>query len=253
MKKEEAVKYVESRIKPRKRTEEDSEYRKTFSEVFDDSTVMAIYGLMSRGYIDIVDFPISTGKEGNVFRGLDKKGNNIAIKIYRIATSNFRKMALYIQGDPRFRGITKDRRKLVYRWAGKEFNNLERLMAAGVRVPTPIAQRSNVLVMEYIGTEDRPAPLLKDADFDPEKAYRFTIDSMRKAYKDAKVVHGDISEYNILVNGDEFVLIDVAQAVHLKHPSAEELLVRDAKNVARYFGKLGVETDKDKILREVRG
>ncbi len=253
MKKEEAINYVESRISHAKRVEHDSEYRKTFSEVFDDSTIMAIYALMSRGYIDIVDFPISTGKEGNVFRGIDKKGNNIAIKIYRIATSNFRKMALYIQGDPRFRGVTKDRRKLVYRWAGKEFNNLERMIAAGVRVPRPIVQRNNVLVMEYIGTQERPAPLLKDSDFDPEEAYRFTVDSMRKTYKEARLVHGDISEYNILLNGDEFVLIDVAQAVHLKHPSAEELLVRDAKNVARYFGKLGVETDKDKILREVRG
>jgi len=117
----------------------------------------------------------------------------------------------------------------------------------------PIVQRENVLVMEYIGTEERPAPMLKDAAFDPEKAYDFTVDAMRKAYKDAKLVHGDISEYNILLNGDDFVLIDVAQAVHLKHPSAEELLRRDAKNAARYFGKLGIKTDTGKILREVRG
>ncbi len=253
MKTEEAIEFVESRIAPKKRREDDSEYRKTFSEVFDDSTVMAIYGLMSRGYIDIVDFPISTGKEGNVFRGIDKKGDNIAIKIYRTSTSNFRKMALYIEGDPRFKGITKDRRRLVHRWAAKEYNNLERMRGVGIRVPAPIVQRENILVMEYIGTEERPAPMLKDGDFDPEKAYEFTVDAMRKAYKEARLVHGDVSEYNILVDGDDFVLIDVAQAVHLKHPSAEELLIRDAKNVARYFGKLGIKTDKEKILKEVKG
>jgi RIO kinase 1 len=252
MKVEEAIRYVESRITPNKR-QEDREYRKTYSEVFDNATIMTIYDLMSKGYIDIVDFPISTGKEGNVFRGYDRKGNMIAIKIYRVATSNFRRMALYIQGDPRFKGITKDHRKLVYTWARKEYNNLERLMGAGIRVPMPIAHKNNVLVMEYIGREERPAQLLKDADFKPEKAYEFIVDAMGKAYNQAKLVHGDISEYNILVNGDEFVLIDAAQAVHLKHPSAEELLRRDARNVARYFGKLGIDTDEGRILKEVRG
>ncbi len=251
MKVEEAIRYVESRISPSKR-KEDRELRKTYSEVFDNATIMTIYDLMSKGYIEIVDFPISTGKEGNVFRGYDRKGNLIAIKIYRVATSNFRRMAMYIQGDPRFKGITKDRRKLVYTWARKEYNNLERLIGAGVRVPMPIAHRNNVLIMEYIGSEERPAPLLKDADFDAEKAYRFAVDSMRKAYNHAKLVHGDISEYNILVDGDDFVLIDAAQAVHLKHPASEELLQRDARNIARYFGKLGLDTDEKEILREVR-
>lgn len=252
MKTEEAISYVESRMAPDKRWEDDSEYRKTFSEVFDNSTIMTIYRLMSKGYIDIVDFPISTGKEGNVFRGMNKKGEKIAIKIYRTSTSNFRKMSLYIEGDPRFKGMVKDRRRLVYRWAAKEYNNLERMFAAGIRVPEPVVQRNNVLVMEYIGSEEVPAPILKDSHFDPEKAYLFVVDAMRKAYKDAKLVHGDMSEYNILVNGDEFVLIDVAQAVHLKHPSAEELLIRDAKNVARYFGKLGIKTDAERILEEVK-
>ncbi len=251
MKVEEAIRYVETRMRKPER-QEDRELRKTYSEVFDNATIMTIYDLMSKGYIDIVDFPISTGKEGNVFRGYDKRGNLIAIKIYRVATSNFRRMSLYIQGDPRFKGITRDRRKLVYTWARKEYNNLERLMGAGVRVPMPIAHKNNVLVMEYIGSEEMPAPLLKDSEFDPEEAYEFVVNSMGKAYNQAKLVHGDISEYNILVNGDEFVLIDVAQAVHLKHPSAEELLVRDAKNTARYFRKLGVDTDEGEILRRVR-
>ncbi len=252
MKYEEAVEYVESRLSQSVRRDFLDIDRKTAGEVFDNSTVMSIYYLMSRGYVDALDFPISTGKEGNVFRGRDKKGRMVAVKIYRIATGNFRKMRSYIEGDPRFKGITHDHRRLVYRWAMKEFNNLERMVGSGIRVPIPIAQKDNVLIMEYIGTEEQPAPLIKDVDFDVRKGFDFIVDAMRKMYTDAKLVHGDISEYNILANGDEFVLIDVSQAVHLKHPASAELLERDVRNVVRYFGKKGIERDEDDIMKRVR-
>ncbi len=252
MKYEEAVEYIESRLSQSVRRDFLDIDRKTESEVFDHSTVMAIYYLMSRGYIDSIDFPISTGKEANVFRAVDQKGSMVAVKIYRIATSNFRKMRMYIEGDPRFKGISHDRRRLVYRWSMKEFSNLERMVGAGVRVPIPISQKDNVLVMEYIGDDERPAPLMKDADFDVEKGFDFIVDAMGRMYRDAKLVHGDISEYNILVDGDSFVLIDVSQAVHLKHPASSELLERDVRNVARYFRKKGLDVDENDIMRKVR-
>jgi RIO kinase 1 len=249
---EEAVDYIESKLSQSVKKDFLNMDRKTEEEVFDRSTVMAIYYLMSRGYVDRFDFPISTGKEANVFRAEDKKGAKVAVKIYRVSTGNFRKMRMYIEGDPRFKGITHDHRKLVYRWAMKEFNNLERMVGSGIRVPIPVAQKDNVLVMEYIGSDEQPAPLMKDADFDVEKGFDFTVESLRKMYHDAKLVHGDMSEYNMLVNGDEFVLIDVSQAVHLKHPASMELLERDVKNIARYFRKKGIETSEDEIMKRVR-
>ncbi len=252
MKYEEAVEYIESRLSQSVRRDFLNIDRKTESEVFDQPTIMAIYNLMSRGYIDMIDFPISTGKEANVFRAENRKGDMVAVKIYRVATSNFRKMRMYIEGDPRFKGLTHDHRRLVYRWAMKEFSNLERMMGSGVRVPVPIAQKDNVLVMEYIGSEEMPAPLMKDADFDVRKGFDFTVDAMGRMYRDAKLVHGDISEYNILVDGDEFVIIDVSQAVHLKHPASGELLERDVRNIARYFRKKGLDTDEKEIMKRVR-
>ena len=252
MKYEEAIEYVDSKLSRSVKKDFLNIDRKTSEEVFDNSTIMSIYYLMSRGYVDMVDFPISTGKEANVFRGLDRDGNMVAIKIYRIATSNFRKMRMYIEGDPRFRGISHDRRRLVYRWAMKEFSNLERMMGSGIRVPIPIAQKDNVLIMEYIGTEERPAPLMKDSDFDAASGFDFVVESMKRMYQDAKLVHGDLSEYNTLVDGDGFVIIDVSQAVHLKHPASMQLLERDIKNTARYFRKLGIDADEKEIMKRVR-
>ncbi len=251
MKYEKALEYVDSRLSPKIKRDFENADRKTMSEVFDRSTLMAIYRLMSRKYISFVDFPISTGKEANVFRGEDTLGNPVAIKIYRTSTGNFRKMRAYIEGDPRFRGLTRDKRKMIFRWAFKEFSNLRLMLSAGIRVPRPISQDSNVLVMEYIGDENGPSPLLKDAEFDAAEAAEFSVDSIVKAYKGAGLVHGDMSEYNILVKGPEFVLIDVSQAVSIKHPLASELLERDISNISRFFSRFGVEVRREDIMRRI--
>ena len=91
----------------------DSDDRKTYAEVFDKRNLLRIYKLFSDGVIDMIDFPISTGKEGNVFRAMTSDGDLLAVKIYRTSTATFRDMAKYIQGDPRFEGVTGNRRKLI--------------------------------------------------------------------------------------------------------------------------------------------
>ena len=231
----------------------DSSWRKSYDEVFDQQNLMIIYKLLSDGVFDKLDFPISTGKEGNVFRASTKDGKLVAVKIYRTSTSTFRDMAKYIQGDPRFKGLIGQKRKLIYAWANKEYINLMAFDRAGVRVPKAIAQRQNVVVMEYIGDETEPARELRDFILeDPEPIARKILEYIRLAYQKAKLVHSDISEFNILMLDGEPVIIDVGQAVLLEHPNAQEWLERDVNNVARYFKKQGVKLDVAKELEGIR-
>lgn len=230
----------------------DSSWRKSYDEVFDQQNLMTIYKMLSDGVFDQLDFPISTGKEGNVFRGSTKDGKLVAVKIYRTSTQTFRDMAKYIHGDPRFKGLSGQKRKLIYAWANKEYLNLGALERAGVRVPRPIAQRRNVVVMEYIGDEVEPARELRNVRLDdPEKVAAKILRFIKLAYRKARLVHSDVSEFNILIFNGEPVIIDVGQAVLLDHPNAAEWLVRDVTNVARYFKKYGLKIDVAKELAEI--
>ncbi|MEW5937546.1 MAG: serine protein kinase RIO [Candidatus Thermoplasmatota archaeon] len=234
--------------------DKDEEERKTYDEVFDKQTLLALYDLMSSGLIETVDFPISTGKEGNVFRATGKSSRLLAVKIYRIATATFHAINKYIVGDPRFKGLERNRRKLIFAWAQKEYKNLLRLREHGVRVPAPQGYSKNVLVMEYIGDEHSPAPMLRDVVLErPEAFLEDMIEMMRRAYVGAGIVHADMSEYNILVHDGLGVIIDVGQAVTRDHVNAAEYLERDVANLLRYFSRLGVRRDRAEVLAHVRG
>ncbi len=115
----------------------DANDRKVVDEVFDKRNLMRLYKMFSDGVIERLDFPIATGKEGNVFRATTPKGGFVAVKIYRTTTATFKDMAKYVQGDPRFKGISNNRKRLILAWAAKEYSNLRRLTDAGVRVPKP--------------------------------------------------------------------------------------------------------------------
>jgi len=253
---EKKLQYLERRISALRAREriKDGDWLKICSEVFDDTTLLTIYKLFTDDTFATLDFPISTGKEGNVFCGTKQDGTHVAVKIYRIGNATFNAISKYIVGDLRFKGIMGNRRKLIHAWAQKEYANLQDLYAAGVRVPQPLAFINNILVMEYIGDESMPAPMLKNVRVDdPTDVYRQVLGMAARAYQKAQLVHGDISEYNILMRGPEAVLIDCGQAQRRGQPLAEELLQRDAANIQRYFGKLGVKSDVDKILDYVRG
>ncbi len=228
--------------------------RRTMDEVFDQQTLMIIYDLMTNEVFDILDFPISTGKEGNVFRANVAGGGFVAVKIYRTSNATFNTIQKYIIGDPRFRGLHGNRRKLIYAWAQKEFKNLARMREHKIRCPEPIVCRKNVLVMSYIGTAARPAPMLRETTVkDPEKFLDELLEQARKTYVLAQLVHCDLSEYNVLVHRGKGYLIDVGQAITSDHPNAHEYLRKDIGNLLHYFKKLGVERDAEECLRTVRG
>lgn len=226
--------------------------RKTEDEVFDKSTLSAIEKLISNGIIDILDFPISTGKEGNVFRGITPDKKFVALKIYRTSTSTFKHISQYIIGDPRFQSFHNTRRGLVFAWTKKEYKNLERVKKIGVRAPTPIISIKNVLVMEYIGDAKRPAPMLKDTKIDnPEEIFKTLIGFISKMYKKANMVHGDISAYNVLMHKNKPYLIDFGQGVLLEHPNSDEFLKRDIHNIVSYFKKFGIQADEKKVYNNI--
>lgn len=237
------------KVERMKREDED---RKTLDEVFDQSTLMVLYKYISNGYIETIDYPLSTGKEANVFHATTPQGDSLAVKIFRTNTATFRSFMTYIAGDPRFGHVRPNRRDIVYVWAQKEYKNLQRYYEAGVRVPNPIAWKQNVLLMEFIGTDGSPAPRMKDAPFDDAaEAYEKLVEQYRLGAAEGSLVHGDFSEFNILNHDGEAVVIDVAQAVLLHHPMARDLLQRDAKNLTAYFRKQGVKVTVEETLKRI--
>ncbi|RLF37575.1 MAG: serine protein kinase RIO [Thermoplasmata archaeon] len=228
--------------------------RKTLDEVFDRPTLLAFGKLISDGIIEYVDFPISTGKEANVFRAVTPDGKLIAVKVYRIATSNFKRMIYYIRGDPRFAPVGRSKREVIYQWVRKEMKNLERLAKINVPAPKPIKSFQNILVMQYLGSKSTPAPLIKDVELEnPEETCEQIIDYVRKMFLRAKLVHSDLSEYNILYYRKKPYLIDLAQGVILDHPMALDFLRRDVANIVRFFRKYGVNRDEKRIYDELVG
>jgi RIO kinase 1 len=246
----------EADVIARKRDREFDEFRKRLKDadqfkveqsVFDDATFAAIYKLVQDGHIDAFGGPISTGKEANVYEALGADDTDVAVKIYRINASNFRHMTDYLAGDPRFEGIGGDKSKTVLAWTRKEYANLERARAAGVRVPEPIAVERNVLVMELVGlVEDRARRLAEVHVENPQTAFEVVREYMRRLHS-AGLVHGDLSEYNLIVHEGELVVIDLGQAVTIHHPNADEFLQRDCHNVASFFRRQGLDVDDDDL------
>jgi len=164
-------------------------------------------------------------------------------------------MIPYIEGDPRFAHVKRDTRSLIYAWAQKEFKNLTQAHEAGVPVPKPIAVEHNVLVMEFVGEKGVSAPLLREVQLkSPRRVYELLLASVKKLYRKAGLIHGDLSEYNVMIWKDKPVLFDVSQAVPLQHPMADHLLRRDLENLYRYFKRLGVGVvSAEETYRMVKG
>ena len=233
---EEAYAYLERHVDALK-TNKTGDERQTDAEVFDRKTLLTIYDLMTSGYIDVVHYPISTGKEGNVFYATDEEGDGMALKIFRTSTSTFKRVAKYIEGDPRFRGVTGNRWRMIYTWVNKEFKNLARYAEAGIPVPEPATFQQNCLLMEFIGD-------------DPTETYDEVISFIIDGWKDAHLVHGDLSEYNILMWDGQPIMIDVGQAMTTDNYNAKDLLERDIRNINAFFRKRGADVIEDKVVFE---
>uniref|UniRef100_A0A8B9GQQ0 Serine/threonine-protein kinase RIO1 n=1 Tax=Astyanax mexicanus TaxID=7994 RepID=A0A8B9GQQ0_ASTMX len=229
----------------------DKSDRATVEQVLDPRTRMILFKMLSRGVISEINGCISTGKEANVYHATTAKGESRAIKIYKTSILLFKDRDKYVSGEFRFRhGYCKGNpRKMVRTWAEKEMRNLIRLQTAGIPSPEPIMLRSHVLVMGFIGKDDMPAPLLKNAALSESKArelYLQIIQNMRLMYQDARLVHADLSEFNMLYHDGDSYIIDVSQSVEHDHPHALEFLRKDCSNVnGGSYGDSSSDEDED--------
>ncbi len=221
--------------------------RATVEQVLDPKTRMILFKLINRRFIEEINGCISTGKEANVYHASCRDGTDKAVKIYKTSILTFKDRDKYVSGEFRFRhGYCRHNpRKMVRTWAEKEMRNLSRIHQSGLNCPEPHVLRSHVLVMDFIGTDGLPAPLLKDVDLSESKARQLYLDCilmMRKLFNDCKLVHSDLSEFNLLYNDSKLYVIDVSQSVESDHPMALDFLRKDCFNVNEYFRKKSIPT-----------
>ncbi|MGB9175548.1 MAG: serine protein kinase RIO [Methanoregula sp.] len=221
----------------------DANLLKVREDVFDEVTLLALYKLVHKKWLSVIGGSISTGKEANVFYG-ERDSVAIAIKIYRIQTANFTTMSSYITGDRRFSHVKKAKKELIFAWTRKEFSNLVRARDAGIAVPEPLVWDRNILVMSFIGEGEIPYPQLRTVELeDPAETYAQITSIIDTLYNKAELVHADLSEFNILY-GDKPYLIDMGQSVTRDHPRALPFLMRDIRNINRFFrNRCDVRTD----------
>jgi RIO kinase 1 len=224
---------------------------KTYQDVFDQFTIKTLFDLSATGFFDHIESPIALGKEANVFSAV-KGSERVCLKVYRLETCDFTRMYEYIRTDPRYVELRHHRRKIIFSWTQREFRNLLKAREAGVRCPTPIKFKNNVLVMEFIG-EEKPYPVLKDMPPEnPDEFFSLVVQEIGKMYKN-NLVHGDLSEYNILNVNEKPVVIDFSHTTELRNPRANELFERDLKNVLRYFSKIGAKINEEEARKKITG
>lgn len=219
--------------------------RATVEQVLDPRTRMILFKILNKGVICEINGCISTGKEANVYHATNADGHERAVKVYKTSILIFKDRDRYVTGEFRFRhGYCKHNpRKMVKTWAEKEMRNLTRMHQAGIPCPEPIILRSHVLVMDFIGTDGWPAPLLKDVTLSESKSrelYLQCIQIVRNIFWKCRLVHADLSEFNMLYQQDQLYVIDVSQSVEHDHPHALEFLRKDCTNVTDFFKKNGV-------------
>ncbi|KAF4948238.1 hypothetical protein FSARC_13784 [Fusarium sarcochroum] len=243
--------------------DKDKADRATSEQVLDQRTRMILLQMINRGSVSEVHGAISTGKEANVYGAVlhdDRTGEATqrAIKVYKTAILSFKDRERYITGEHRFKsGFDKgNNRKMVKLWAEKEFRNLRRIYNSGIPCPEPISLKLHVLVMGFLGDRKGWAyPRLRDAtltgdDIDQQwyKLYIQLLGIMRRIYQVCRLVHADLSEYNILYHNEKLYIIDVSQSVEPDHPRSLEFLRMDIKNVGDFFRRKGVDTLADRAI-----
>ena len=228
-------------ISKSKRRELDDGFKKgkVINEVLDKPTVMTLYKMITDHVIAYVNGSVSAGKESVVFWGVTEDDTDVALKIYLVSTSNFKKREPYLTDDPRFRHVKKGTKNLVYLWAKKEYRNLSQCYDAGIPVPRPLYITKNVLAMDFVGTNGSPSRSLLTSEIE-QNDYTQAISILKDLYHKAKLVHGDFSEYNIFKTDSGLVVFDLGSAVDLRHPNSKEFLKRDINNITRFFKKRGM-------------
>jgi len=227
-------------------------------------TPKRIQPLVDDGLVDEVLRPLMSGKEADVF--VVRCGSKIrCAKIYKEAAKrSFKKAAQYTEGrkvrnSRRARAMEKGskfgRKQQEETWQNAEVDALYRLASAGVRVPQPYGCFDGVLLMELITDEDGAvAPRLNDVAMSEEQALEDHALVMQYVVRMlcAGLVHGDLSEFNVLVDEDGPVIIDLPQAVDAAaNNNAHAMLERDVSNMTDYYGLFAPQLLKTRYAQEI--
>ena len=226
---------------------------KVVNEVLDKPTIFELYELIKSDIIVYVNGVVKAGKESVVFWAIGPNESNIALKIYLVTTSNFKKRSQYLIGDPRFSHVKKGTKNIVYLWAKKEFKNISQCYECGIPVVKPIHVSKNILVMEFVGDRGKPTKTLLESEVD-ENDYFQCIQIITDLFNKAKLIHGDFSEFNIFKTDNGLKIFDLGSAVEQNHPKMIEFLKRDINNISNFFVKRGltVENPVDVIARIIK-
>lgn len=248
----------------RKKFKHKTEDRSTVEGVLDYETSREIYKFQMKGLIDDFDGVVSTGKESNVYYATAKKTaetngiSELAVKIFRTRTLDFKKIRNYIEGDIRFSKSGKKSHQIIQTWALKEYKNLLRAFENGISVPQPFAVKKNILIMQFIGEDRKAAPQLRHvkglSPDEMQEIYLQIFDHMKLLWTKANLVHADLSAYNILYWQDKIYFIDMGQSVLTEHNFADTFLLRDIENILYYFSVFDVDTQEpEEIFEHITG
>ena len=220
--------------------------------------------LIAEGLVDEVVGQLMSGKEATVY--IVRCGEEIrCAKVYKDARQrSFRKSASYQEGrkvknSRQARAMEKGsrygRQMQEEAWQSAEVDALYRLAAAGVRVPQPSLCHEGVLLMELVtDAEGNPAPRLNDIELSEAQALKFHAELLNQVVRMlcAGIIHGDLSEYNILVGANGPVIIDLPQAVDAAgNSNAGAMLERDVANLAAYFSRFAPQLATSDYGREI--
>lgn len=220
--------------------------------------------LVEDGIIDEVVAQVRSGKEADVF--LVQVADEIrCAKVYKDSVHrSFKQAAAYqegrrVQNSRSARALSKrsafGQKEAETNWITAEVQALNTLSAAGVRVPTPHGFFDGVLIMELIVDESGGvAPRLDDVRLDPETAQAYHKEMIHQIVLMlcAGIIHGDLSEFNVLVDARGPVIIDLPQAVNAAgNNNAQSMFTRDVDNMARYFGRFEPELLKTRYAQEI--
>ncbi|MEM3791222.1 MAG: serine protein kinase RIO [Candidatus Micrarchaeaceae archaeon] len=222
----------------------------------DERSAYYLSSMFRTGILERVEYLIATGKEADVYfayGGPKVNHSLVALKIFRIENTSFLNRQEYIMGDPRFEATKRNIAGIVITWCKKEYGNLKLAKESGAFVPMPFGMKGNVLAMELIENNNVPAPLLKETNLEnPQNTFWKIVESVKKMYAKG-LAHSDLSEYNILMKGEDPYLIDMGQAVVKEHPKFEEFFERDLRNISSYFKKYyKLDINEEEIIKSIR-